>query len=336
MVSLGKPMQTEPVLTIAIPTYNRLDELCRLIQWLETETTYCRSDVEVIISDNDSAPDVRRGIEQLLRSHNWMEFRSQRVNVGPDANFLDLVRQVKTPYFWLLSDDDLPASGLIQSVVRYVRAQQPDLLYLPSLWSRDELTVHASRHGSSELLVKPVSAQALARFAHVNVTFISSWVVRRDRWVHEAEVLVGSNLLQLSWILSCLKLGSRFAVAQQVCILARSGNTGGYKLLSVFGKNLPATLNALLADRRDLALPILSRLGWTYLPALIWLSRRKAAQTFVQENSSLALRFWSERLCHKVLHRPLLKLPMPMASIFFLASKAIDRVWQYLSKLRLA
>lgn len=105
-----------PLVTIAIPTFNRAALLKRAIN-CATRQDY--SNIEILVSDNAS-PDV--AVQQFLNDasarHSNIRAFVQAQNQGSRENFLFLLREAKGKYFmWLADDDEISenyASALVQ------------------------------------------------------------------------------------------------------------------------------------------------------------------------------------------------------------------------------
>jgi abequosyltransferase len=319
-------------LTIVIPTYKRPAELKRLLHWLVAEYDQVRGLIRVVVSDNASPGGVSADVLSIIEANPWMLLFQQVHNVGPDQNFMNAVDHVTTPYFWLLGDDDLMVTGLLRPLLTYLDSHEPDLIYLPSHWTASDLTIPAKVLEKSQRQFSSVNAEQLAALCHVHLTFISSWIVKRIHWrpnesAYDPKALVQTNMLQMAWMLQALSHGHQFAVAQGACVIASSGNTGGYKLLTVFGKYLPEILVDRLSGKVVLLNAIMLRLGWTYLPSLIWFSRLRFGNNFVQEDCESALVLWHPTWAYRLLHKSMLTLPKPLAFGLFMFAKLLDRLW---------
>lgn len=93
-------------LTIAIPTYNREDDIVRLLKSIE-RTDYHRLS-EIIISDNNSPYD----IECVLKRNFSEDFLKccriivNHVNIGGPGNIKNQLLYCKTKWLWMIGDDD--------------------------------------------------------------------------------------------------------------------------------------------------------------------------------------------------------------------------------------
>jgi glycosyltransferase involved in cell wall biosynthesis len=93
----------EPLVSIAIPTYNRAAGLRRAVASALAQDYPC---MEVVISDNASTDETRAFCEELVRRDPRVRYVRQPVNVGPVGNFVHALEQCVGEYFMWLADDD--------------------------------------------------------------------------------------------------------------------------------------------------------------------------------------------------------------------------------------
>lgn len=95
-------MEKEPILSICIPTYNRLD--C-LEKSLEKMLPVClENNVHIYISDNFSADDTENYVRQLTEVYSIIHYHRHQKNIGPDDNFEYVLKMPSTKYRWLMAD----------------------------------------------------------------------------------------------------------------------------------------------------------------------------------------------------------------------------------------
>lgn len=280
----------QPLLTIAIPTYNRADYLERLLETLVTELSGIEARVSIIVSDNastDRTPEVVAAF-----SSKWPAARAfrYRENMGMDGNFLACAEHVDGTYFWMLGDDDLPRAGVVRALLELLERESPDLIYLESLWL-PEIADNDPQNPVTALQGEQLDQLAFARRVHVWTTFLSGMVVRATPLLQDSPRLrrhAGTQVSQLAWVLEALRDGSRFVHVTTPCILATEGNTGGYKVLKVFGQHVPAIMREMLPV--SVARAMLRRMAATYLPHLLWGLREARIGKFEHEDASEVLR----------------------------------------------
>jgi glycosyltransferase involved in cell wall biosynthesis len=91
-----------PLVTIAIPTYNRAEYLAHA---LESAVKQTYQNIEIIVSDNCSTDCT----ENVVRGFNdpRIKYFKQKKNVGPDPNWNFCLQHATGMFFLLLQDDDL-------------------------------------------------------------------------------------------------------------------------------------------------------------------------------------------------------------------------------------
>jgi|YNPBryunderm2012_1023409.scaffolds.fasta_scaffold28124_2 glycosyltransferase involved in cell wall biosynthesis len=108
----------KPILTIAIPTYNRAHHLDRQLDWAVRSIANRWDQLELIVSDNgshDATPQVCARWQQQSGGQLHV-FRHPR-NLGLPLNALHCIQQANGQYLWLVSDDDEILDGVLDWVL---------------------------------------------------------------------------------------------------------------------------------------------------------------------------------------------------------------------------
>jgi glycosyltransferase involved in cell wall biosynthesis len=105
---------TYPLVTIAIPTYNRADSYLR--EALQSAINQTYQNVEIIVSDNYSADDTE-GVVKSFGDSRIRYFR-QTKNIAANDNFNFCLKQAKGSYFLLLHDDDMIDTDFIETCIK--------------------------------------------------------------------------------------------------------------------------------------------------------------------------------------------------------------------------
>jgi glycosyltransferase involved in cell wall biosynthesis len=100
-----------PLVTIAIPTYNRADSY--LPQSLASALAQTYSHLEIIVSDNCSTDDTKTYISSIVDPR--LRYFRHDVNIGATPNFNFCLEQARGDYFLLLHDDDLIDADFLAS-----------------------------------------------------------------------------------------------------------------------------------------------------------------------------------------------------------------------------
>jgi glycosyltransferase involved in cell wall biosynthesis len=104
---------THPLVTIAIPTYNRADSYLKLALESAVKQTY--PNIEIIVSDNCSNDNT----ESVVKSFHDPQIRyfRQNENIGAANNTNFCLSQAVGKYFLLLQDDDLIDNDFVKTCI---------------------------------------------------------------------------------------------------------------------------------------------------------------------------------------------------------------------------
>jgi glycosyltransferase involved in cell wall biosynthesis len=102
-----------PLVTIAIPTYNRADNY--LHQALTSALTQTYPNIEIIVSDNCSTDHTETFVTGVSDSR--IRYFRHDQNIGANSNFNFCLQQAKGTFFLLLHDDDLIDNDFIETCI---------------------------------------------------------------------------------------------------------------------------------------------------------------------------------------------------------------------------
>ena len=323
-----------PVLTIAIPTYNRAENLGSLLAVLEPQIAQFPQ-VEVLVSDNASADTTPSVVADFTARFAAVgaRLRSQRhaENVGADANFVSLYKAAQGRFFWMCGDDDLIVpGGLAQVMPHLLAADPPDLLYATSYGFHADPAADYTGDPFGRSFHTIRSAQTFARVVSIMFTFISGIIVHRERLEslpHEDPAnFVGTNLVQLSWSLPLLLSHRKSIVLWQRPVAARIGHAHGYALGKVFGEHLVSVTERLLPGRPDLTAGIFHPTIRRWFPAIL-MDLRSRGNTTLQLHTAHAdlRRAFGHNYRYWLYTWPVLRLPLPLARLWFRAGAALSK-----------
>ena len=328
-----------PLLTIAIPTFNRADQLRALLSALEPQVAG-KADVEVFVSDNastDSTPAaVAEAAVRYARLGARLRTHRQATNIGSDANFAFCFRHAEGHFFWMCGDDDLIVPNAVDEVLALLRTPdghpaELDLIYATSYGYREDPRAERCEDPLGRRVHTVRDARTFAIIVNIMFTFISGIVVNRDRLgklAHESpESFIGTNLVQLSWSLPLLLDHRRSAVLWTRPVAARVGNAHGYSLGRVFGRQLATVVRRLLPNRPDLSGPILNVALRRWLPSVAVEFRSEASGRLRLEEAHQELRAaYGNNPRYWLFTYPALKLPLPAAKLYTGATAAASKL----------
>jgi glycosyltransferase involved in cell wall biosynthesis len=103
-----------PLVTIAIPTYNRADGYLKEALQSALDQTY--PNLEIIVSDNCSSDNT----ESIMKtfSDRRLRYTRHKKNIGASNNFNYCLQKAKGAYFLLLHDDDLIDHDFVEACIK--------------------------------------------------------------------------------------------------------------------------------------------------------------------------------------------------------------------------
>src|ERR1700692_27302 len=248
MCKQPQPLEiAKPLLTIAIPTYNRAGCLKELLASLNDQLKD-EPLVELIISDNDSPDETSLVVQNFVDRGLRVRYIRNPENIGPDANFLQCFEQARGKYVWIFSDDDLIVPGGIAKLLTYCTAAEYDLIWVSSYpFSKSHKPLPAEARQNA---VHVSNSVAYVKRIHVFFTFITGNIINKDTVLGAGpqafSSLVGTGLAQLGWAYTALNRFTRGLYIREKLFAMRVNNTGGYKLFQVFGPTLATITNTWL------------------------------------------------------------------------------------------
>jgi abequosyltransferase len=321
----------KPLLTIAIPTYNRARYLRELLEVLLDQLRE-ESRVELIISDNATPDETPAVVEEFVDRGLNVRYLRNEVNIGPDANFLQCFHMATGKYVWIFGDDDIIVPDGISKVLALLTDSEYALIYMSPYWFRKDYIAERKSDYLGRFAEEYQGGLQFVRRVGTMISFISSMIVNKDQFsasLHEKDFsdLIGTSLLQLGYLFPVLDESSNNLIVWDRLVGGRAANTGGFGVCEVFGVNFKRIVDSKLEDRKAIARELLNRTLQGWFPGAIMMTRRGAAPRLKHENDMRGLlephfkgswRYW-------IFVYPLLALPMTAAEIWFRVVMFIDR-----------
>lgn len=319
--------QPRPLLTLAIPTYNRAwclkDLLSALAEQLKDEPR-----VELLISDNASPDETPSLVQDFAAQGLRIRYLRNAENIGGDANFLQCFEQARGKYVWLFSDDDLIIPGALAKILAYCETAEYDLIWVSAYSFSDSHKPRAVEAADDVIAIS--DAREYAKRVHVLFTFISGNIINKDRVLAANpapfSALVGTNLVQLGWTYTALNGFVRGLYIREKLIAVRENNTGGYKLFQVFGPTLERITKNWVrsASVRGIVMNGTVQRFWP----LMLLRYKKCAKDFAQEAEPQAVLtpVFGDNVRYWAFAYPVIVLPSSLATAWVFACRVLNRM----------
>ena len=122
--------QSKPLLSIAIPVFNKINYLPKVINSINEQTNDENRDLfEVVISVNGSTDGTLEYVTSLEVKFQ-LTVVSNRENVSADQNFTKAILNSKGVYVWLLGGQDYLAPRAIEEIVKNINLWKPSIILL--------------------------------------------------------------------------------------------------------------------------------------------------------------------------------------------------------------
>jgi abequosyltransferase len=321
---------SRPLLTIAIPTYNREALLAELLSALEEQVSV-HPEVEIIVSDNASPDGTQETVQGFIARGMPIEYRRHPENVGPDANFVSCLSAARGKYFWMCGDDEIILPRALDEITTHLKREEFDLVYLTSYGFKKDHLAERKTDPLHRRFHRVSSERYFTRAVNIMFTFISGIIVNIDRLneiPHEdSRQFIGSQLIQLSWALPLLQSHRRSLIIWERLVAGRQGNAGGYAIGEIFGESLVKVVARCLPARPDLAAIITNITVRRWLPSILYDLRREGNQDIGLESARVTLRrVYGGNFRYWVFTHPVLALPLPLAGVWSKAGAAVNKL----------
>lgn len=186
-------MNSEIILSILIPTYNRCDKLKYTVENLIRQVeAFHREGVEIIISNNASTDDTGNYLD-TLRDYPFVTTNTNSANLGYGGNVRWLVAHASGAYLQILSDDDAYSDDLIRRELQAITLHKSDYYYVPSSGA---LPSGGERHVGSYRMTDFIELYRMGMALCSSNIFLASKAkelsVKSDVWFH-CELLYNMN-----------------------------------------------------------------------------------------------------------------------------------------------
>ncbi|MGA7802128.1 MAG: glycosyltransferase [Gammaproteobacteria bacterium] len=316
-----------PVLSIAIPTWNRAPFLAGTLEQLRRETTMLpQNSVEILVSDNCSS-DATPAVVCAARERGLIvRYVRNDANIGSDGNIAQCFNLAQGRNVLILGDDDLPVDGALGLILGYLNRKEYGVVcWRPYGFERDFRREYPGGHGNDREFDDP--GEFLAAIGPL-VTLISSCVINKALLTGmDARQFCGGNLVQVHLVIRAAMAAKVSLYLQHYLVACKRNNSGGYEFSQVFVEELGEVL-----DRyRTVGLSTVAieafenRMLLGYYPFYVFRQRLANRQDPCVEYARFRRRF-GRRLAFLLFVAPILRLPRPFGLAWGAAATMVGRI----------
>lgn len=316
-----------PVLTIAIPTFNRAPflRIC-LSQLLSEMRSVTENMVEVLVCDNCSPDDTSKVVDDVRLSGLMVNYVRNQVNIGSDANIAQCFNRGRGQYVLILGDDDVLVDGALKRIVERLLDKNYGMVFLRSYGFDGDFKSELPNSFGSDVSVYPDSGDFLARVAHL-VTLISGCVINKSLLPGvDANAFCGGNLVQVHLCLLAATRAKHNLFVHRYEIGVKRNNSGGYDHSRVFVTNFLQILDSFVGHglvARDVR-KIENRLLLSYFPYYLYKLRLQHGDV-AEAQKNFSQRF-DGNFIYQIWTRPVLYSPRTVALFWAACTTLIGRV----------
>lgn len=183
------------ILSICIPTYNRVDKLRRTVSNLMTQIKKVHGGgIELLISNNASTDETQEYL-QTLKEIDFIRVNNNEQNLGYGGNVKLLMNMVRGQFFQILSDDDVYFDDLIQIELDTLlrEAERINYAFVAATWTKSKAQGWMSR---SQFFQEFSMASAACGTNIFRTALARKITIQSDTWLH-CDLLFNMNPMEV-------------------------------------------------------------------------------------------------------------------------------------------
>jgi abequosyltransferase len=303
-----------PLLTIAIPTYNRAGYLAINLTQLHKEMeSVAPGMVELIVSDNCSPDTTSEVVTQAIRTGLQVRYVRNQENVGWGRNFAQSFDLARGKYVLLLGDDDLLMDGVLARLVNHLAANEYGVVSLRAFgYDEDFRREYPGRFGG-ERTVRGGS-EFLAVIGPM-MTMTSCNVINKSLLVGvDSHQFSAGDLGALHLVLRAALAAKKNLYIDEYVIASKRQNSNSYEFSEVFVAEFWRIVDAHIpSGLTPQAIRIIeTNMLFSYYPFYLLDLRLARRGNLELTHSQFADRF-GNRWLFKYWLDPIIRLPRPLA-----------------------
>ncbi|WP_304546533.1 glycosyltransferase family 2 protein [Sulfurimonas microaerophilic] len=235
-------MDNKPLLTIAIPTYNRSVQLQNTLNSIINQSNFDISKIEILISDNASQDNTIDVVQSYQEKFPFIHYYKNDVNLGIDYNIYKCVDLSRTDYVYLLSDDDILLGNSIKKMLELIE-NNPNIsfFYLNGIGFKFDDNNHKVFYDNPVMQNKGnilfTDKNKFINLIRLQSTFISAFLLHRETWNinRNKERLIGTDIYLTYDLFHLLSNSKKYMfVSEPLVGVHESYTAGNYRIFHAF------------------------------------------------------------------------------------------------------
>jgi len=245
---------TEPLVTIGIPTYNRVESLRRAVA---SALAQDYRNLEIVISDNTSTDGTEAFCRELCSQDARVRYVRHAANRGAFANFVSVLGEARGEFWMWLADDDWLDPDYVSQCAGFL-TKHPDYSLA---CGRSEYRLNGEVVGEGEplnLVQESGTDRVLSYFQQVKYNGVYYSLMRREQALRAPlRLTLGGDWL----VIAGLAFLGKVRILEEVAIYRSSGGVGADLFQTVRSLKLPRW--QAVSPHFSIALIVLADIGWT-------------------------------------------------------------------------
>lgn len=317
----------KPLLTIAIPTWNRASFLKLTLEQLLQEMMHVPDGmVELLVSDNCSPDDTETVVKQAIQSGLSIGYTRNHENIGSDANIAQSFNFAQGKYVLILGDDDLLVDGALAFLLQHLKGNDYGVVCLrPYGFESDFRKEYPGESGKENIMND--AGIFLATIGPL-ISLISACIINKKLLPSvDAQQFCGGNLVQVHLVIRAALAAKDNCFVERYLIACKRNNSGGYDFSSVFVKEMGKILDSYRSmglSQNDIE-SFEKRMMIGYYP--FYLLRQRLANS---SNLTVTLANFKDRFGGRLLFflwlAPIIRFPRPLAIAWGVLATVLGRI----------
>lgn len=230
-----------PILTIAIPTYNRSRYLRQCLDALLPQVAAVAPAVQLLVLNNSATDDTAAvAAEFQARYQHYLTVIHNPENIGADANIAKCFVEIRTQYGWIFGDDDVLVPGALPALINRLREREFGVIHLRSYpYEGEALKARPAPNGRyaefTTSNIEDMLYEVADLFSFISGNIFNKSLVPKDIDPYE---FIWTRYNQIQWVFGALFAGRpNLLVDDALLAVNNEGNSGGYPFCQIFGTN---------------------------------------------------------------------------------------------------
>lgn len=305
-----------PLLTIAIPTWNRSSFLQMNLEQLTSQIPSESKNIEILISDNFSTDETPEIVKQYIVKGLPIRSIRNHENIGSDCNIAQCFNEAEGRYVLILGDDDLLVDGALELLLPLLEKNQYGVLVMRPYGYDDDFREEypGGRPRIREYMDLGDFVVAMGAFS----TLISAMVISKELLSDvDARKFCGSNLVQTHLAYRAAIKARLNVCIEQYLVACKRNNSSGYAFSQVFVDYFGAILDEVqdLGLSKEAITRLEQRLLIGFYPYYILRQRLWGGEDLQLAFIRYRTRYGG-RWAFQLFVAPILRLPRPLALVW--------------------